>query len=98
MSADPYTRAWLSFCFDEDCRLTDRGVYGGLLPEAARTLHDASLSQSKPIDIAAVVMCAPCIAPEDLKRVVCDVAALKLPHNLRKLLYPAQRLLWGDGR
>lgn len=89
------TRAgWLTFTFDEECRLTDRSLQFGTLAQAADNLFLASLSQSRPIEIAAAVFCLPSIGPPDLRQVMSDVVALKCPRSVYSVLLPHERAIW----
>ena len=91
-----HDRAWLTLTFDERCRLSDRSMQFGYLPDAARNLYDASVCASRPFDIACAMFLCPSVAPSDLKAVVDAMCAISLPRAVARLMTPAQRLLWNS--
>jgi hypothetical protein len=94
MNASRAERTWLAFTFDGSCRRTSSNVLFDPFDDAARTLFNASLDVRHGYDIAAAVLCSPEIAPSDLKEIISDVASVKLPYNISRLLLPCSRLLW----
>lgn len=94
-TTNPQT-AWLTFGFDETVRLRERGVYSGRLQDAVENYLHATGGDQTGFETCGLILCAPCIAPLDLKNMACAVAALKLPPNVARQLYPAQRRLWNQ--
>lgn len=97
MNAERGRAAWLAFTFDEQCKLSNRSMLFGTLPQCADALFSASLSQARPIDMAAAVFCLPTIGPPDLRQVMNDLVALRCPRSIYQLLTPVERSIW-EGR
>lgn len=97
MSANGGRASWLAFAFDDQCKLSDRAMLFGTLPQCAETLFSASISPSRPINMAAAVFCLPSIGPPDLRHVMNDIVALRCPRSIYSLLTPVERSIW-EGR